>query len=234
MLKIIKKIIPNNLKKFVKYYYPENNYLRKSKGVVHVGASFGEERDLYNYFNQNVIWIEPIPDVFQKLKKNISLYKNQVCFNYLITDKIDKEYEFKITNNSLSSSIFDLAEHKKMWPEVHYSHSITLKSMNLKTLFLNKNIDLKNFDSLVIDTQGSELLVLKGLGEFINFFKYVKVEVWIFECYDGCCTDSEIKSYMNDYNFFVKKKFTSSPKINEKNYLYYDMLFEKLNNSKNI
>jgi FkbM family methyltransferase len=229
MIKYIKKIIPEKLKKYIKYHFPENIFLKNSKGVIHIGASFGQERDLYNYFNQNVIWIEPIFDVFCELKKNISTYKKQFCFNYLITDKNDQDYKFKVTNNSLSSSIFDLSEHKKVWPEVKYTHFINLKSINLKTFFLKENIDLKNYNSLIIDTQGSELLVLKGLGEFINFFKYAKVEACSFQSYEGGCTDVEIVSYMEDYNFFEKKRFTSSTKIEKKNYLSHDILFEKIN-----
>jgi FkbM family methyltransferase len=229
MISYIKKIIPKKIKEYVKYHLQENAFLKKSKGVIHVGASYGQERDLYNYFNQNVIWIEPIFEVFNELKKNISKYKNQSCFNYLITDQNNQNHEFKITNNSLSSSIFHLAEHKKMWPEVKYSHSVNLKSIKLATFFLKENIDLKDFDSLVIDTQGSELLVLKGLGENINLFTYAKVEACNFKSYDGCCTDIEIVNYMKNYNFFEKKRTTASLKIDGKNYLSHDILFERIN-----
>jgi hypothetical protein len=46
----------------------EHSYLRKVRGVIHVGANEGQERDLYAAFGLNVIWIEPIPEVFQVLR----------------------------------------------------------------------------------------------------------------------------------------------------------------------
>ena len=229
MYKILKKIIPSNIKNFLKYYLPENIFLRDSIGVIHVGASFGQECKLYDHYNQNVIWIEPIPDVFFELKKNVKKFNKQNCYNYLVTDIDDKEYDFKITNNSLSSSIFSLEEHKKMWPEVEFSHSISLRSITLNNLISKENIDLNNYDTLIIDTQGSELLVLKGLGENIKNFKYIKVEACNFKSYDGGCTDEEILSYMTNHNFKEKKRFTSSPKIHEKNYKYHDILFQNAN-----
>lgn len=42
----------------------ENSFLSKGRGVIHVGANAGQERELYAAFGLHVIWIEPIPDVF--------------------------------------------------------------------------------------------------------------------------------------------------------------------------
>ena len=55
----------------------EHSYLRKVRGVIHVGASEGQERDLYAAFGLNVIWIEPIPEVFQVLRDNIAELQTQ-------------------------------------------------------------------------------------------------------------------------------------------------------------
>ena len=46
-----------------------NSFLNNVSGVIHVGANSGQERYEYNLYSLDVIWIEPIPKIFNKLKK---------------------------------------------------------------------------------------------------------------------------------------------------------------------
>ena len=46
-----------------------NSFLNNVSGVIHIGANSGQEREEYNLYSLDVIWIEPIPKVFKKLKK---------------------------------------------------------------------------------------------------------------------------------------------------------------------
>jgi hypothetical protein len=50
-----------------------------------VGANEGQERDIYARHNLNVLWIEPLPDVFRILGENTSRTPRQTAENYLIT-----------------------------------------------------------------------------------------------------------------------------------------------------
>lgn len=63
-----------------------NRYLRYIKGVIHVGANTGQGRDLYAKHNLQVMWVEPIPEVFLELQDNINGYASQHALNYLVTD----------------------------------------------------------------------------------------------------------------------------------------------------
>lgn len=60
----------------------EHFFLRKVRGIIHVGANEGQEWDLYAIFGLNVIWIEPIPEVFRTLKRNISAFPLQQWDNF--------------------------------------------------------------------------------------------------------------------------------------------------------
>src|SRR5215470_6517112 len=62
-----------------------NSFLRRVSGVIHVGANLGQERTLYGKYDLNVIWIEPIPDVYHKLKQNLENFPRQQAFQRLIT-----------------------------------------------------------------------------------------------------------------------------------------------------
>ena len=78
---------------FLKNKY-ENDFLKDAKGVIHVGANLGQERYIYDYFMLDVIWFEPIPVIFNKLKENLREFPNQIAFKNLITDKDKKSYDF--------------------------------------------------------------------------------------------------------------------------------------------
>jgi FkbM family methyltransferase len=213
--------------RLISYLFGLNHFLKKCKGVVHIGANRGQERHRYKKYNLNVLWFEPIPDVFFQLQNNILDFPRQIALPYLLTDKDDVDYQFNIASNGgASSSIFDFSEHRNIWPEVTFVDQINLKSKTLKTIFASGDALPSLYDALVIDTQGSELLVLKGVGDYLKDFKYVKVEASDFNSYDGCCTLAEIKKFMlsNGYKLYLKRSFMKKKNIGT----YYDVVFKKV------
>ncbi|HQZ44413.1 MAG TPA: hypothetical protein PK735_16105, partial [Flavobacteriales bacterium] len=46
-------------------------FMRHTDGVLHVGANEGQERQIYHEQGMKVLWIEPLPDVFEKLLHNL-------------------------------------------------------------------------------------------------------------------------------------------------------------------
>jgi len=134
-------------------------------GLIHVGGNLGQEIALYEQYSLNVIWIEPIPEIFEKLQENINEHPKQKALRYLLTDADDQEIFLNIANNDgASSSILDLALHADIWPEIYYIKSIPCKTITLNTLIKREGININLYQALVLDTQGSELLVLKGGG----------------------------------------------------------------------
>ncbi len=195
--------------------YKEKILLKSISGIVHVGANRGQERDKYDKYDLDVLWIEPIPELFDQLTKNIASYKKQKAIQALITDEDQKSYEFHIANNNgASSSIFDLKKHREVWPSVFYDRTISLKSITLSTLFREKNIDHTKYQGLVLDTQGSELLVLMGGLDLLKNFKFINTEVADFEAYENCCQLDDINKFMNSngYEEYSRVKFGKTTK----------------------
>jgi FkbM family methyltransferase len=179
-------------------------YFARLKGVIHVGANTGEERAWYDYHNLEVIWIEPIPDVFKTLERNLIGYPRQRGYQCLITDKDNEQYEFHIANNQgQSSSILDLALHRDMFPDITYTSTISLQSTTLRSLVQRERIDMNKFDGLVLDTQGSELLVLQGVVDLLPHFRFIKTEASDFEVYKGCCTLKELDGFLKKHGFVL-------------------------------
>jgi FkbM family methyltransferase len=187
------------------YYYlkrPRELFWEKVTGVIHIGANLGQERDLYAAYDLNVLWVEPIPEVYARLKEHIAGVPKQRALSCLVTDVDDREYVFHISNNDgQSSSILDLDQHKTLWPEIAFTKSITLKSVTLSTLVKREGLDLSKYDALVMDTQGSELLVLKGAVDVLPGFRFIKTEAADFALYQNCCLLPDMDDFLRRHAF---------------------------------
>jgi len=202
-----------------------NNFLNYVTGVIHIGANTGQERELYSRLGLHVIWIEPIPRIFSQLLENIANINHQIAFKRLITDKDDEEYELHISNNSgMSSSIFDLKEHRSIWPDVKYTSILKMNSVTLWSFCLREHINPIHYQALVLDAQGSELLILKGCSNLLYNFKYIKVEVPDFESYDGCCQLKDIQEFLDPFYLEVSRKRFAA-RLNVGN--YFDIVYER-------
>lgn len=203
-----------------------DEFLRNVSGVIHVGANTGQERELYGKLNLRVIWIEPIPEIFQTLQTNLRVFPNQRAIQGLITDYDDREYPFHVSdNNGESSSVLNLKHVTDIWPSLNYTSTVLLKSTTLASLFEREQIDPLHYQALIIDTQGSELLVLKGSVPVLHNFNYIKTEVADFESYAGCCQLADINSFLarHGYAEISRHKFASRPGGGN----YFDIIYEK-------
>lgn len=194
-------------------------------GVIHVGANAGQERERYAALGLRVVWIEPNPPVFAQLAANIRAYGNQRAIQALVTDVDDAEYAFHVANNNgASSSIFELKQHKDIWPSVTFTTTLHIKSATLATLLDRERIDVKDYQALVLDTQGSELLVLRGSLPVLANFRFIKIEVADFEAYAGCCQLADVDSFMatHGYEEVSRKAFATRAGGGT----YYDIIYE--------
>lgn len=204
-----------------------DRFISEVPGLIHVGANDGGERDKYAKYGLGVLWIEPNPSVFTVLKKNISHFSGQIAYQRLITDRDNQQYDFHIANNAgLSSSILQLKLHSELNPEVRYIRTIKMRSCTLTTLLKEQSICVSDYPALILDTQGSEMLVLQGAIDVLHLFWYVKIEVADFEAYEGCCQISEVCAFMKIHGFYEvdRRKFAEHFSGGS----YFDVLF-KLN-----
>ena len=81
-------------------------------------------------------------------------------------------------------------------------------------------------NALVLDTQGSELRILRGGGGdngVLRRFRYVKLEVPDFEAYRDCGKVDEVTRFMRDHGFVEKHRhpFVWNPLGG----IYYDIVY---------
>ncbi len=203
-----------------------DRFLRRVSGVIHVGANNGQEADKYDALGLRVVWIEAIPEVFKELEANIAPYPRQLAIQALVTDVENGTYRFNVANNEgQSSSILDLHLHADVWPSVQYERTIELQSTTLSTIIDKYDIDLARYSALVMDTQGSELLVLKGAASILKHFSFIKTEVADFESYAGCCQVKDLDSFLSGYGFreISRHAFATHPSGGS----YYNIVYRR-------
>jgi FkbM family methyltransferase len=232
-MKSLIRRIPRPIKRVVRGCYERlrpcfvtdtDQFLKKIGGLIHVGANIGQEREIYAAQGLEVLWIEPIPQTFAQLQENIRGFAHQEAVQGLVTDRDDSEYEFFVSDNGgESSSILPMEQHAQMWPEVSIVGSIMTRSVTLPTLLRREKMDLASYQALVLDTQGSELLVLKGAEEIIEQFRFIKIEVPDFQAYRGCVVDRELSAYMNAHGFreMARERFGHVQGVGS----YWDIVF---------
>lgn len=204
-----------------------DRFLRKVPGVIHVGANAGQEAEAYKALGLDVLWVEPIPEVFARLESNIRPYPNQRALQALLTDQEGMTYSFHVSNNDgQSSSLFDLDLHRDIWPTVHFVRTIQLTSTTLPVLLSSNGIDARSYPALVLDTQGSELLILQGAEPILENFLFIKAEAADFPSYTGCCQLSDLSSYLARHGFreLARSPFAEHPGGGR----YYDVAFVRV------
>ena len=219
MQKLFGRSIAQLLRKIKKDTFSNNSF-----GIIHVGASTGQERFIYDELDLDVIWIEANPEVAATLQHNIKDYPKQIGYQGLITDEVGKQHDFKITNHASSSSIFDLALHLEVYPHVQHTDTISLTSTTLTQFINDQQIDVSKYQVLLLDIEGSELLALRGAENILSNFDFIITEVSDFECYKDCYTLKELRFYLHKTGFLENDSI-----LQNRHHIgnCYDILYEK-------
>jgi len=166
-------------------------------GVAHVGAHEAEELVTYRKHGiPQVAWIECQPEVAKALASRIASPNNLVIEGCAWSES-GLSKTLKITNNSVSSSLLELKEHKTKYPAVTESRRVQVRTKRLDELIPKEF----RFNFLNLDIQGAELEAVRGLGDLINQIDYIYSEVNQLELYAGLAKIVEFDSYLREQGF---------------------------------
>lgn len=85
----------------------ENKIIKKSNGILHIGARLGQGGRRYFTRGVPVLWVEANPSVYEKLLRNVRTFPNQNAICALLGDQNDTDVQFNLASNSNTySSIF--------------------------------------------------------------------------------------------------------------------------------
>jgi FkbM family methyltransferase len=176
-------------------------------GVIHVGANIGQEFDSYCRAGlASVVYIEPIPELFAKLKQRVSLAAGHHAVQALCTESEGEEVAFYVaSNNGESSSIFPFGSHADRHPHVTYQATLRLRTTTLdRIVFETPGIRHDLLDCLVIDVQGAEAKVLAGGTRTLQLCRFVFVEISEGGLYRGDAPFQEIILMLTRAGFLLK------------------------------
>jgi len=173
-------------------------YSIQLKGVLHVGAHYGQEYDLYKQFDIPVIFFEPTPSSFRILESKVGDDINIECYQCAlgnVNGKIDMNVE--VVNQGQSSSILKPKKHLQQYPHITFNQIQEVAIFRLEDLI----IDFPKYNFMNIDVQGYELEVLKGASGVLPDIDYIISEVNCDEVYEGCPDVSELDSFLSSFGF---------------------------------
>jgi FkbM family methyltransferase len=205
-----------------------DGYLRNVTGLIHVGANLGQERRYYWLIGLDVVWVEPIREIFEKLVDNLAGYPRQRAVNALLSSRSGESIEFQIANNNgASSSILDLQDHAVIFPDVSYVERRTLVSKTLKDLVEEEGVSPDHYQALTLDVEGAEQLILEGAGDLLSRFEYVKCEVADFPARAGTPTVADLDRILTAAGFsqLIRRAFADGP---DHQGTFWDIVWKKV------
>ena len=173
--------------------------------ALDIGAQGGFNSDnffpsRYNNFFEDIL-IEPIKAEAEKLKSK------KYVIDKGVWSKKDKKKLFILDNRLGSSSMYE--PNKKNFDlhnikENNYSNYDVTRTMEVDCDSINNLISelgIKNLDYLKVDTQGAELEILNGIGNYRPLL--IKIETHIFSMYKEVPSWHKLLNYLYELNYVV-------------------------------
>ena len=172
--------------------------------IVDVGARRGFEEHWSVYKNQ-IKKIGYEPDVIECERLNKGLLESQSQYYPIALDRKKGKRKFSITKYPSSCGFYPpnmdiMQRFVESEQNLSVSKTIELETINLD-LFINDN-DIEHVDFIKLDTEGSELDIIKGAVEIINKTVLgIIVEVGFFDMHVEQPVFSEVDSYLRSIDF---------------------------------
>lgn len=167
------------------------------KGVIHIGAHYGNEFSIYNKLGiDNIIFFEPVKATFRILNQRIG--NKAILINKALGNE-NKLIEMNVetANKGESSSILEPNLHLIQYPWITFDRTELVEMVTLDSEL--PDVTLYNF--IVIDVQGYELEVFKGSSETLKNIDYIMSEVNQVELYKGGVKVDELDSFLVQFGF---------------------------------
>lgn len=177
----------------------KKKYSMDIKGIIHVGAHYGEEIDEYIQNGvPEIVLFEPLSDCFDVVMERVNQYGDSLSSNIegyqvALGSEVGTAKMYISDNEKQSSSILK--------PKVHLTHHPHVKFDGTEEVEVDclDNFDTRECNFLNMDVQGYELEVLKGGSKTLEHVDYVYCEVNRDEVYEGNAYIEEIDEFLSKY-----------------------------------
>ena len=166
------------------------------RGIVHVGANEGYEVQWYLQLGlKPILCFEPLLEAAEKFWQQ---YKpEQAHLELLALGNLDGTVQLHVTQgDGQGSSLLP-----ELPPEYHEVAVENVDISRFATFANETEFDPALYETLVIDTQGTELDVLRGMDDYLTGFTYLNIECSQEPVYRGGARADEVIDYLRRYGF---------------------------------
>lgn len=187
----------------IAWFSDEGHALR---GVVHIGANDGEEISWYLHRNHRpVLAFEPHPEPFAELQRMYGAPHGVICVNVALGDA-DGDLVLQVpedgdTKHSSKYPPVPTDGEPHAWTLVPNATTLAVPLRRFDSWAQETCIDLSPFDVLVVDVQGMELEVLRGMGRCLDGFRYLNIECSERAMYEGEASAQEVIDWLRAQGF---------------------------------
>jgi len=184
-------------------YFTYKGY--KITGIVHVGMNVGQEIPIYRSLGINrIMGFEPLPEAYNQLAAN---YPEYAFWQAGLGAKAERRtLHVTATADGQSSSVYDPGVESGYPATEIIKEEIPITIVRFDDLVYSTGIDLLGYNTMVIDVQGMELEVLKGLGNFLKVFDFYIIECSPTAIYKGGATLEQVASLMKEHGYRQQNK----------------------------
>lgn len=173
--------------------------------ILDCGSHIGVDSLEFVNLNSNCIVhaIEPVSEIYNKLKENCKQFKQIITYNIALSDSTKEDIIYISSGTSDgSSSLLQPKDHLIDHPDVIFSKTESIQCFTLDTWANNNGIN--KIDLLWLDMQGMELKMLKESKVILESVTAIHTEVSMHETYEGVETYDEVKKFLLQKGFKVK------------------------------
>lgn len=175
-----------------------------AKGILHIGAHFGQEYRLYKENGiKNLVFFEPLSKNFEMLKTKVPQKEGIKLFKTALGNRTGEVEMFVETaNQGQSSSVLEPDIHLQQYPHITFDSKEIVRMRTLDSFLEDSELDSSLYNVINMDVQGYELEVLKGASMFLNTIDFIITEVNRANVYKGCAQVEELDKFLLNYGFF--------------------------------
>jgi len=182
-------------------------YLPSNAIIVEAGAHNGSDSiKMATCFPQGHVYaFEPVPAIYQVLRKNTESHSNIRCYNCALSNTVGTTKMFISSEvGDASSSLYEPDKHTTIWPDITFGESIDIPVTTLDRWAKINGID--HVDFLWLDMQGGEYDALKASPAILKTVKALITEVSCAQLYKNTPLYPEYKKWLEEQGFTAVKE----------------------------
>lgn len=175
-----------------------SKYNLNIKGVIHIGAHYGQEYMAYNELGvTHMMLFEPVKANFNKLSELMPKNSDIKLYNLALGNHTGKREMYIETAKGQSCSLLEPGTHLELHPHIVFSGMEMVEMERLDDI----KFDHALYNMINIDVQGYELEVFKGAMETLRSINIIYTEVNFEQVYKGCCQVEELDRLLSAFGF---------------------------------